>query len=72
MTRKLTVAKGWIEHEASSIEQFASDSLRSLILLGQTNRYRDDMEKVRRLRQIAGLKSIAERRTMLRELGYAV
>lgn len=69
---KLTVSRAWLMHEADSIEQSASSSLRAWILLDQSERFGDEMAKARKLRQAADVKSIAERRERVRELGYNV
>lgn len=66
-----TVSREWLLHEAMSIEKSAQESKDSWILLGQAERYYEAMERVSRLRVIADLPSIADRRERLRELGYA-
>lgn len=68
---KLTASREWLIHEATAIEQSAKDSLRAWILLGQTEVYGQEMSKAAQLRRIAEVKSISERRFLLRELGYS-
>jgi hypothetical protein len=67
---KLTVSREWLIHEATSIEQSAQESLRAWILLGKMEFYGQAMSKAVQLRRIAEVKSISERRFLLRELGY--
>lgn len=70
MAKALTASKEWIEHEADSIEQSAKASHRAWILLGQHEKYAEEMRKVGNLRRAAAEKSIHVRREMLRNLGY--
>ncbi|HTH61712.1 MAG TPA: hypothetical protein VL689_16345 [Paraburkholderia sp.] len=64
----LTAMKEWLKHEADGIVQSARDSLRAWMLLGQTRKYGEAMAKVAALRRIAEIKSVSERRFLLREL----
>ena len=69
-TRRPTVATSWLLHEADSVARYADQSLRAWVLLGTTERYQQEMTKVRALRAAAEEKSIHIRREILRNAGY--
>lgn len=70
--RIYTVSKQALQREAESIEQYANDSLTAWILLGQSDRYSEEMRKARAVRSAARQRSIYVRREMLRDLGYEI
>lgn len=67
-----TVSKASLIREAENIEQFASDSLKAWILLGQSEKYQEDMRKARAIRSAAGYKSLHTRREIMRDIGYEI
>ena len=69
MASRLTVNSAWLEAAAASLEADAEESLPAWIILGQTSRYSENMEKAAVLRRAAKIKSIAQRREFLRNNG---
>jgi hypothetical protein len=69
MARKLTVSSKWLEMAAIQLEMEAEDSLKAWIILGQTERYCQNLGKAAMLRRAAQIKSIAQRRDFLRDNG---
>ena len=68
-TRKLTVSTKWLEMAAIKLEMDAERSLQSWILLGQVQRYCEDLGKAAMLRRAANIPSVAQRRDFLRDNG---
>ncbi|CAG9236989.1 hypothetical protein PSP6_700033 [Paraburkholderia tropica] len=64
-----TVKKEALLREAESIEASAKDSLDSWVLLGQSAKYAEAMEKASTLRSAASIANVAERREFLRGHG---
>ncbi len=67
--RRLTVSTKWLEMAAIKLEMDAEDSLGAWILLGQSERYCEDLGKAAMLRRAAGIKNIGQRRDFLRDNG---
>jgi hypothetical protein len=72
MTTIYTVSKASLIREATMIETYANDSLQAWILLGQSERYSDEMKKARAIRGAAEYKSPATRREIMRDIGYTI
>ena len=68
-TNKLTVSAKWLEMAAIKLEMDAESSLPTWIILGQANRYCEDLGKAAVLRRAAEIKNIGERREYLRNNG---
>lgn len=69
MARKPTVSSEWLEMAATKLEMEAEDSLTAWILMGQAERYCQNLGKAEMLRRAAKIKSIAQRRDFLRDNG---
>jgi len=69
MATKATVSAKWLLQAAAQIERDAAQSLPARLVLRQTDRHEQDIEKARVLRRAAEIKSIAARRDYLREHG---
>ena len=54
-----------LEIEANNVERFAKDALTSWVLLGQTERYVEEMRKVYALRRAMTIKGVRARREYL-------
>ena len=67
-----TVTAECLIREAEQIERDAEQSLRSWIILGQTDKYGAAMKTARSLRAAAAERSIAARREILRNSGFVV
>ena len=65
-----TVSKEVLQSLAASIERDAKASLTSYVLLGQTERYGDEMRRAATLRHAAAQRSIYVRREILRASGF--
>lgn len=69
--RMLTVRAKWLTMAAIKLEMDAEQSLPAWILLGQTERYCQDLGKAAMLKRAAEIKGIAARREFLRINGVA-
>ena len=67
--RRLTVSTKWLTMAAIKLEMAAEQSLPAWIILGQAQRYCEDLGKAAILRRAAGIKDIAARRHFLRANG---
>jgi len=67
-----TVARDVLGRYADQLEHDAQQSLRAWILLGQTDRYSDQMHLARVIRNAAACKSIYTRREILRNSGIQI
>lgn len=72
MTTIYTVTTESLIREADQIERDAEESLRSWIILGQTDKYGIAMAKARAVRTAAATRSIYTRREILRNSGYVI
>ena len=68
----LTVSTKWLEMAAIKLEMDAVESLAAWVILGQAQRYAENLGKAAVLRRAAGIKSIAARRHFLRSNGVEV
>lgn len=68
-SRNLTVSAKWLEMAAIKLEMDAEQSLQAWIILGQAERYCQNLGKAAMLRRAATVKSIAQRREFLRNNG---
>lgn len=66
---RLTVNSAWLIGAAESLENEARGSLYAWIILGQSERYADNMGKAAVLRRAAQMRNISERREFLRNNG---
>ena len=57
---------------ADKIETFAKSTLTAWIMLGQSEKYEQDMAQVRALRNAADAKSVWMRREILRTAGFSL
>ena len=69
MAKKLTVNAEWLHSAAAQLEIEAEQSLQAWIILGQANRYCENLGKAAVLRRAAEIKNIGERREFLRNNG---
>jgi hypothetical protein len=69
MTKGLTVSSKWLHMAAIKLEMEAQESLPAWILLGQAQRYCENMGKAAVLRRAAEMKNIGQRREFLRNNG---
>lgn len=67
--RMLTVSSKWLQMAAIKLEMDAEQSLPAWIILGQSERYCQDLGRAAMLRRAAEIKSIAQRREFLRNNG---
>lgn len=67
--QKLTVSAKWLEMAAAKLEMDAQDSLSAWIILGQSERYCQNLGKAAMLRRAAAIKHIGQRREFLRDNG---
>lgn len=67
-----TVAKAQLLKEADQAEAYANSSLRAWIILGDSEKYAQEMAQVRALRSAADAKSVWVRRDILRNAGFTV
>ena len=67
-----TVSAKWLTQLAARIEKHADESLKTWIILGQTDRYSADMGKAAVLRRAAEMTSISQRRAFLSVNGVEV
>ena len=67
-----TVSRDALERDADRLERDAQQSLRAWILLGQTDRYSEQMHLARAIRNAAACKSIYTRREILRNSGVQI
>jgi hypothetical protein len=67
-----TTAAAALLRDATQIERDAEQSLRAWILVGQTDRYGDELRRARVLRYAAATRSIWERREILRNAGFEI
>ena len=71
MTR-LTVSSKWLVSLADQLDRDADQSLHAWIILGQSERYSEEMKKARAIRSAAEYKSPAIRREIMRDIGYTI
>jgi hypothetical protein len=67
-----SVKKSELTTIADQIEAFAKSSLKAWIILGQSEKYEQDMAQVRALRNAADAKSVWMRRDILRNAGFSL
>jgi hypothetical protein len=67
-----SVKKSELTTIADQIEAFAKSALTAWIMLGQSEKYEQDMAKVRALRNAADAKSVWMRREILRTAGFSL
>ena len=67
-----TVKPKYLVRDAEQIERNAEQSLRAWVLLGQSEKYIDEMSTARMLRSAAVERSIKIRREILRNAGFIV
>lgn len=73
MARKIyTVSKEALIAAADAIERDANAALSAWILLGQSDKYGEEMAAVRVLRSAATYKNLGVRRTILRDAGFEI
>lgn len=69
MSRRPTVSASWLIQAAAQIERDAEQSMKAWILLGQAERYPQEMAKARAMRHAATIRNIGVRREVLRNSG---
>jgi len=67
-----TVAKSQLLKTADQIEADAKSALRAWIILGESEKYMNEMAQVRALRNAADAKSVWMRRDILRNAGFSL
>ena len=67
-----TVAADHLINQAESIEKYAATSHRAWILVGEYDRYGEEMTKAAALRRAAAQRSLHVRREILRNAGFTV
>ena len=67
-----SVKKSELATIADQIEAFAKSALTAWIILGQSEKYEQDMAQVRALRNAADAKSVWLRREILRTAGFSL
>jgi len=67
-----SVKKSELTTIADQIEAFAKSAITAWIMLGQSEKYEQDMAQVRALRNAADAKSVWLRREILRTAGFSL